>query len=71
MYEASQGCEVVEEYLEDEPYPTVLVFGRTVGGRPLHMVCAYARDEDRLVVVTVYEPDPRRWDEGFRRRREQ
>lgn len=70
VYEVSEGCVVVEEYPEDEPYPSVLVFGRTEGGRPLHLVCAYAADEDRLVIVTVYEPDPRRWDEDFRRRRE-
>lgn len=70
VYEASQGCVVVEEYPDDEPHPSVLVLGRTLGGRPLHLVCAYAADEDRLVVVTVYEPDPHRWEKGFRQRRE-
>lgn len=70
MYEASQSCEVVEDYPEDEPYPSALVLGRTKQGRPLHLVCAFTRDEDQLIVVTVYEPDPRRWDDEFRYRRE-
>jgi hypothetical protein len=34
-------------------------------------VCAYAEAEDYLVVVTVYELDPLRWDEEFRDRRGQ
>lgn len=29
VYEASQSCEVVEDYPEDEPYPSALVLGRT------------------------------------------
>ncbi len=36
--------------------------------RPLHMVVIVdlMREEDRI--VTIYEPDPRRWSSDFRRR---
>ena len=71
VYEAASTRAVIEEYPEDQPYPSVLVLGRTSAGRPLHLVCAYAEAEDYLVVVTVYEPDPLRWDEEFRHRRGQ
>ncbi len=37
--------------------------------RPLHIVVVVddARGEERI--VTIYEPDPERWDSDFRRRR--
>lgn len=47
----------------------VLVLGRTGGGRPVHVVCAYAPEDDQLVVITVDEPDPNRWNQEFRQRR--
>ena len=25
------------------------------------LVCAYAPEDDRVIIVTVYEPDPGRW----------
>ena len=69
VYEATVDCSVVEEYPDDLPYPSVLVLGRTKDDRPVHVVCAFANEEDQLIVSTVYEPDPNRWDEQFRRRR--
>jgi hypothetical protein len=69
VYEASLVCAIIEEYRDDRPYPSVLVLGRTQQNRALHVVCAYAPDEDQLIVITVYEPDPNRWDQEFRQRR--
>jgi hypothetical protein len=60
--------EVIETYPEDTPYPSVLLFGTTHVNRPLHAVCAYDSEADRVVIVTVYQPDPRRW-ENYRRRK--
>jgi hypothetical protein len=61
--------EIIEEYPDDEPYASCLILGRTDTGRPLHLVCAPVTAEQRLIVITVYEPDARRWDSEFRRRR--
>ncbi len=69
VYEAATRCSIIEEYPEDRPYPSVLVLGRTEEGRPVHVVCAYVPEDDKLIVITVYEPDPNRWDEEFRQRR--
>lgn len=41
VFEAMSASEVLEEYLDDEPYPSVLLFGLTQVTRPIHVVCAY------------------------------
>ncbi len=59
--------EVIEDYADDTPYPSCLILGWRED-RPLHIVAAYNAQEDETIVVTVYEPDPSRWDVTFRRR---
>lgn len=59
--------ETIEEYPDDTPYPSRLVLGR-VGSRPLHVVFAENQPSQEIIVVTVYEPDPDRWDSDFSRR---
>ena len=61
--------EIIEEYVEDVPYPSCLILGRTRAGRPLHIVCAPVLDEGRLIIITVYQPDPTRWEDDWRRRK--
>ena len=51
--------EIIEEYPDDGPYPSCLIFGRTQEGRPLHVVCAPVMDEGRLIIITVYRQIPR------------
>jgi hypothetical protein len=59
--------EVIQEYPEDAPYPSRLVL-RFVGTRSVHVVAADNIADAETNMITVYEPDPRRWDESFRRR---
>lgn len=61
--------EIIEEYSDDVPYPSCLILGRTQQGRFLHIVCAPVQEEDRLIIVTVYQPDPTRWEADWRRRK--
>lgn len=56
--------ETIEEY-EDGSW---LILGRAEL-RPLHIVASDSGRSDTITVVTVYEPDPRRWDPALRRRR--
>ena len=60
--------EEIANYPDDKPYPSRLLLG-WVGRRPLHVVTAYNADDDETIVVTVYEPDPALWEDGFKRRR--
>ena len=65
---AIEAGNVVWSHPEDTPYPTS-VFPGWQRSRPLHVVAAYNRADDRWIVVTAYEPDPRLWESDFRRRR--
>lgn len=67
--ELVESAELLEEYPDDRPYPSCLLFGPTRSGRPLHVVAAYDDAEPRVIVITVYQPDPEKW-EGYRRRKQ-
>ena len=58
VYEAVCTGEVLEIYPHDTPYPNALMLGVTEANRPLHIVCAYDSQDDRAVIITVYQPDP-------------
>jgi len=60
--------ETIEDYPKDLPFPSRLVLG-WIGGRPLHVVVAESVPAREIMVITVYEPDPIRWESDFKRRR--
>ena len=59
--------EVIEDYPNDFPYPSKLLLAQ-VSGRPIHMVIADNVPDNETIVVTLYEPDPQKWDSEFKRR---
>ena len=69
VLEVLDAGEIIEEYPDDQPYPSCLIFGRTRAARPLHVVCAPVLAEQRIIVITIYQPDPARWDADFKRRK--
>jgi len=58
----------IEHYPDDTPFPSQLTLGWP-GQRPVHVVWAAAAGTGRIVIITVYEPDPKEWDNTFQRRR--
>ena len=60
--------EVIERYPDDKPFPSRLILGR-VGTRALHVVAADDVGTDRIIVVTVYEPESSKWEGDFKRRK--
>ena len=57
----------IEDYPNDTQYPSKLRLGWRAD-RPLHVVAAHNTADDETIVITVYEPDPDQWAEGFKRR---
>jgi len=60
--------EIIEDYPDDWPYPSCLIYGDTFRGEPVHSVWAYNEKKQWAVLVTVYRPDPVRWIDWRRRR---
>ena len=60
--------ERLESYPRDYPYSSCLIYGSTSAGLPVHSVWAYNQDNQWAVLVTVYRPDPNRWDDWRVRR---
>ena len=64
-----EGGEIIQEYPEDRPYPSCLVYGLNAKGEPIHSVWAYNTDNGWAVLVTVYRPDPKLWIDWRTRRK--
>lgn len=62
------GGEVVADYPDDSPHPSVLLLGFQEG-RPVHVVVAHDEISGVCHVVTVYRPDPELWTADFKSRR--
>ena len=60
--------DIIERYDNDQPLPSVLIKGYPIEQRPLHVVVAINKPEQRLVIVTVYEPSIQKWTDNFSRK---
>lgn len=63
-----QSGEIIEDYSDDMPFPSGLMMSKP-GTRPLHVVMAENPEDNALVVITVYEPDPSQWKPNFKSRK--
>ena len=70
IYVSVINGEVIEDYPDDRPYPSCLIFGELSENEPVHSVWAYNQDILWAVLVTVYRPDPSRWINWRERRTE-
>jgi len=66
--DAIRTGEVIEDYPDDTPYPSQLMLG-WAGARPLHVVVARNSAEHEVIIVTVYVPDAKQWQPGYKRRK--
>jgi hypothetical protein len=65
---------IASELIEDYPIgtrflPDCLVLGFVAEGEPVHAVVAIDEVRQRILIVTVYRPDPARWSDDFKQRR--
>jgi hypothetical protein len=68
VVEAARTGETVEDYSAEMPEPSRLILGFQ-GKRPFHVVASQNSDTHDTTIITVYIPDPGKWDKGFKRRR--
>ena len=60
--------EIIEEYPDDYPYPSALIFGRKLTGEIIHAVCGI--DGEKIYFITAYEPTTEKFMEDLRTRRQ-
>lgn len=66
--EVIKNEEIIEEYPDDYPYPSCLILGVTIHERRIHVVVGIG--ENRLWLITAYEPDPLQWDDSLKKRKD-
>ena len=60
FFSVIQGT-IIEDYPDDRPYPSCLIFGNSFRGKPIHSVWAYSNKSQWAILITVYRPDPAKW----------
>lgn len=60
--------EIIAEYPEDLPFPSLLVCGNPAG-MPLHIVVAINHKNQSCYIITTYIPTADKWTDSFRTRR--
>jgi hypothetical protein len=60
--------EIIEEYKEDFPYPSCLMF-KMINQKPLHIIVADNSNENQRIIVTVYIPDSTNFESDFKTRK--
>lgn len=58
--------EIIEEYPDDKYSPSCLIYGKTEGGRDLHIQVSLP---PKVIIITAYEPDLNEWIDGRVRRK--
>jgi hypothetical protein len=61
--------EIIESYLNDKPFPSVLLLG-VWDNKPLHSVIALDDNTQRIFVITAYYPDTKYFQLDFKTRRQ-
>ncbi len=65
--EALLSGRVIEDYPDDKYGPSCLILGHTLTRRSLHIQCSYP-SRSLVKIITVYQPDPHRWNADFTQR---
>lgn len=68
VLQAIQSGETIEDYSSEMPEPSRLILGFQ-GRRPFHVVTSENPDTNETTIITVYVPDPAKWNKDFKSRR--
>ena len=64
---AIENGEIIEDYPEDYPFPSCLILGQTED-KVIHIVASIS--EGMIYLITAYIPDPERWENDWKTRKE-
>lgn len=66
--QALQSGEIIEDYSTEMPEPSRLILGFQ-GKHPFHVVNSENAETNEITIITVYIPDPDKWNKDFKSRR--
>jgi hypothetical protein len=66
--QALRSGETIEDYSAEMPEPSRLILGYR-GKRPFHVVTSENPKTNETTIITVYIPDPGKWNKDFKSRR--
>ena len=66
--QALRAGETIEDYSTEMPEPSRLILGFQ-GRRPFHVVTSENPQTNEVTIITVYIPDPDKWNRDFKSRR--
>ena len=58
--------EIIEEYLDDKPYPSYLALW--FNKKPLHVVFTKNYEDNEIIIITAYYPDKDKWSDDYKKR---
>ena len=59
--------EIIEQYPDDYPYPSALIFGHAIDGKIIHVVCGI---DEEIYLITAYEPTTEKFMDDLKTRRQ-
>lgn len=60
--------EIIEDYPDDFPHPSCLIFGKSASDNILHVVAG--SDGENLYIITVYHPSKDKFESDLKTRKE-
>ncbi len=63
-----QNGEVIEEYPDDHPFPSILIYGKS-DEKPLHVVVSIDTVNKWCYIITVYRPDLKHFESDYKTRK--
>ena len=61
--------EIIEDYPDDFPHPSCLIFGRTMDQKVIHVVVSLDEDQDTIGIITVYYPSVEKFEKDLNTRK--
>ena len=68
VVEVARTGEIIENYSDDKPLPSCLLFAFVVG-KPFHIVLGYEAAKKLCIVITAYEPGIDKFDADYKTRK--
>ena len=59
--------EIIEQYPEDYPFPSCLIFAVLADDKPIHVVAGIGNNQ--LCIITVYYPTLEKWENDYKTRK--